>query len=45
MKEILPEDYPKDKMPVSARAASVRRMKIMTVMGLYRVGFLPDLGG
>jgi hypothetical protein len=45
MKGILPVDYPKDKMPVSARAASVRRMNIMMVMGLYMVGFLSDLGG
>lgn len=35
------EDYPKDKKPISARAARVRRMKIMTVMGLYMLGFLP----
>ena len=38
MKEISPENYPKEKMPVSARAARVRRMKMMTVMGLYRGG-------
>jgi hypothetical protein len=40
MRDISPEDYPKDKTPISARAARVRRMKI-TVMGLYMVGFLP----
>jgi len=40
-----PEDYPKDKKPISARAASVRRMKRMMVMGLYIVGFLPGWGG
>ena len=37
----MPKDYPKDKTPISARAARVRRMKSMTVMGLYMVGFLP----
>jgi len=41
MRDISPEDYPKDKKPISARAARVRRMKIMTVMGLYMLGFLP----
>jgi hypothetical protein len=45
MRDISPEDYPKDKIPVSARAARVRRMKIMTVMGLYMLGFLPGWGG
>jgi hypothetical protein len=39
------EDYPKDKTPVSMRAARVRRMKRMTTMGLYMVRFLPGLGG
>jgi len=38
MRDISPEDYPKDKKPISARAARVRRMKIITVMGLYMVG-------
>jgi len=41
MRGIKPEDYPKDKKPISARAARVRRMNIMTVMGLYMMGFLP----
>jgi hypothetical protein len=41
MRGIWPEDYPKDKTPISARAASVRRMNMMTVMGLYMVAFLP----
>lgn len=40
MRGISPEDYPKGKTPISARAASVRRMNIMTVMGLYMVEFL-----
>ena len=39
------EDYPKDKTPVSMRAARVRRMKRMTTMGLYMVRFLPGWGG
>ena len=41
MRGISPEDYPKDKTAISARAARVRRMNIMTVMGLYMVGLLP----
>lgn len=45
MRDISPEDYPKDKMPISARAARVRRIKIMTVMGLYMLEFLPGWGG
>jgi hypothetical protein len=45
MRGISPEDYPKDKKPISARAARVRRMKIMTVMGLYMVGVPSGLDG
>jgi hypothetical protein len=45
MRGISPEDYPKDKKPISTRAARARRIKIMTVMGLYMLGFLPGWGG
>jgi hypothetical protein len=41
MKGISPEDYPKDKKPISARAARVRRIKRITTKGLCMLGFLP----